>query len=94
VKPQRLTFLIALVLRATLSQAGAAAFPPTTLSCDAFIKRQDGTWATRPVMKPFDIGDAKGVTLANIIIAKGLWVIGGVDVWELLNEKCGSKQTE
>jgi hypothetical protein len=93
VKTQRLTFVVALALCPLVAQAGPA-FPPTTLTCDTFIKRPDGTWATRPEMKPFDIGDAKGVTLTNIIIAKGLWVIGGVDVWELLNEKCGSKQTE
>ena len=82
-----LTFA-ALALPSSAALAGAP-FPPNTLSCDGFIKRPDGNWATRPDMKPIDIGEAKGVTLSNIIIPRGLLVIRGVDVWELLNEKCG-----
>jgi hypothetical protein len=38
-------------------------------------------------MKPFDIGSARGVTMSNIIIPRGLVIIQGIDVWELLNEK-------
>ena len=37
----------------------------------------------------FDIGEAKGVTLSNIIISRRLLVIKGIDVWDVLNEKCG-----
>jgi hypothetical protein len=64
--------------------------PPNTLSCDGFTRRPDGNWATVPDIKPFDIGPAKHVTVSNIIIARGLIVIQGVDIWELLNEKCGN----
>ena len=76
------------IVVSTPALAGAP-FPANTLPCGAFTKRPDGNWATRPDMKPFDIGEAKGVTLSNIIIPRGLLVIGGVDIWELLNEKCG-----
>jgi hypothetical protein len=63
--------------------------PPNTLTCDGFTKRPDGNWATASDIKPFDVGQAKHVTLTNIVIPRGLMVIKGVDIWELLNEKCG-----
>lgn len=76
-------FSAAFVVEAT------AAFPANTLSCDGFMKRADGTWAARPGIRSFDIGEARGVTVSNIVIPPGLMVIQGVDVWELLNAKCG-----
>lgn len=80
-----------LVCAAAVTPASAQnlTIPPNTLSCEGFTKRPDGNWATRPNMKPFDFGPAKGVTLSNIIIPRGLLVIHGVDVWAVLNEKCG-----
>jgi hypothetical protein len=81
--------IVAAIVLSTSSALAGASFPPNTLPCDAFVKRPDGNWASRPDIKPFDIGEAKGVTLSNIIIARGLVVIRGVDVWEILNDKCG-----
>jgi hypothetical protein len=36
-----------------------------------------------------DIGSPQGLTVSNIIFPRGRMIIQGVDVWNLLNEKCG-----
>ena len=80
--------LVTIIFSASAASA-AASFPANTLSCEGFAKRSDGNWAMRPGIRTFDIGDAKGITASNIVIPPGLMVIRGVDIWELLNNKCG-----
>ena len=62
--------------------------PPNTLPCDAFTKKSDGTWfATRPVT--FDVGNAKNLNLDGGAITPKSQVLGGVDLYVLLDAKCG-----
>ncbi|MBW0004093.1 MAG: hypothetical protein JO216_11450 [Hyphomicrobiales bacterium] len=65
-----------------------APLPPNTLPCDAFTKKSDGTWfATRPVT--FDVGSAKNLNLDGGAITPKSQVLGGVDLYVLLDAKCG-----
>jgi hypothetical protein len=62
--------------------------PPNTLPCDAFTKKSDGTWfATRPVT--FDVGNAKNLNLDGGAITPKSQNFGGVDLYVLLDAKCG-----
>ncbi|MBV8964168.1 MAG: hypothetical protein JOY67_11185 [Hyphomicrobiales bacterium] len=62
--------------------------PPNTLPCDAFTKKSDGTWfATRPVT--FDVGNAKNLNLDGGAITPKSQTLGGVDLYVLLDAKCG-----
>ena len=71
-----------------LARAEDAPRPPNTLPCDAFTKKSDGTWfATRPVT--FDVGNAKNLNLDGGAITPKSQVLGGVDLYVLLDAKCG-----
>jgi hypothetical protein len=83
-------FLFAWTVLMTLpALAQNAPTPNNTLSCEGFSKRPNGDWVAARHIKPFDIGSSQGLTVSNIIIPRGRMIIQGVDVWELLNEKCG-----
>ncbi|MBV8450493.1 MAG: hypothetical protein JO357_07655 [Hyphomicrobiales bacterium] len=70
------------------ARAEDAPLPPNTVPCDAFTKKSDGTWfATRPVT--FDIGNAKNLNLDGGAITPKSQTLGGVDLYVLLDAKCG-----
>jgi hypothetical protein len=70
------------------TRAEDSPLPPNTLPCDAFTKKSDGTWfATRPVT--FDVGNAKNLNLDGGSITPKSQVLGGVDLYVLLDAKCG-----
>ncbi|MBV9567999.1 MAG: hypothetical protein JO172_07670 [Hyphomicrobiales bacterium] len=70
------------------ARAEDAPLPPNTLPCDAFTKKSDGTWfATRPVT--FDVGSAKNLNLDGGAITPKSQTLGGVDLYVLLDAKCG-----
>ncbi len=84
-----LSGLLAGLLAAPLgARAEDSPLPPNTLPCDAFTKKSDGTWfATRPVT--FDVGNAKNLNLDGGAITPKSQVLGGVDLYVLLDAKCG-----
>jgi hypothetical protein len=62
--------------------------PPNTLPCDAFAKKGDGIWvAKRPVS--FEVGNAKNLTLDAGEITPKSQSVGGIDLYVLLEAKCG-----
>jgi hypothetical protein len=62
--------------------------PPNTIPCDAFAKKGEGIWfAKRPVT--FDIGNAKNLTLDDGEIKPRSQNLGGIDLYVLLEAKCG-----
>jgi hypothetical protein len=85
--------ILAGVIAASLARDLAAhaqdsPLPPNTLPCDAFTKKSDGTWfATRPVT--FDVGNAKNLNLDGGAITPKSQNFGGVDLYVLLDAKCG-----
>jgi hypothetical protein len=58
--------LAAFLLCAGNSAAEDAPLPPNTVPCDAFIRREDGTWFAKRSVR-FDIGNSKGVTLESAL---------------------------
>jgi len=65
-----------------------APVPPNTLPCEAFAKKGEGAWmAKRPVT--FDVGNAKNLTLDPGEITPKTHNLGGIDLYVLLEAKCG-----
>ncbi|SEF14800.1 hypothetical protein SAMN05444161_9061 [Rhizobiales bacterium GAS191] len=62
--------------------------PPNNLPCDAFIKKEDGSWFAKSAVH-FDVGQDKSVTLESAPIMPKSQTVGGVDVYVLLDAKCG-----
>src|SRR6202162_5588435 len=78
-------------LSPAIAQVSQPEFPPNTLRCEGFKKTSDGTWyAEKPA--PFDIGDAKEVTVEREVIGPGSRKIGGIDLYVLLERKCGGSR--
>jgi hypothetical protein len=87
VKAPHLLALTAIIF--TSASAQNVPIPRNSVSCEGFSNMPDGNWVAGPNVKPFDIGYVKRVTVSNVIIPRGIMKIDGVDVRELLNEKCG-----
>jgi hypothetical protein len=59
-----------------------------TIPCNAFTKNGRGNWYVQgPVT--FDLGSAENKTLQNLEIPPKFFTIGGVDLYEALQKKCG-----
>ena len=70
---------------------GASQLSPNTIPCKAFMKNGRGNWYVRgPVT--FDLGSAENKTLQNMEIPPKFFTIGGVDLYEAVQKKCGSNQ--
>jgi hypothetical protein len=77
-----------LLLGARLSFAQDTTVPPNTLPCDAFIKKEDGSWLAKKRVS-FDVGKAKDVTVDQGTIMPKSRDMGGIDLYVLLDAKCG-----
>ena len=65
--------------------------PSNTIPCKAFTKNERGNWYVKgPVT--FDLGSAENKTLQNLEITPKFFTIGGVDLYEAVQKKCGSNQ--
>ncbi len=73
------------------ARQGGSTRTPNTIPCNAFTKNERGNWYVRgPVT--IDIGTAENKTLQNIEITPKFFTIGGVDLYEAVQKKCGSSQ--
>ena len=62
-----------------------------TIPCNAFVKNERGNWYVRgPVT--VHIGSADNKTLQNLEITPKFYTIGGVDLYEAVQKKCGEGQ--
>jgi hypothetical protein len=64
--------------------------PPNTLSCQGFSKLQNGDWHAAPNAQPFDVGNMTNMHITNLDIAPHAFNMGGTDLWQLIEQKCGS----
>jgi hypothetical protein len=75
---------------AATTQAGST-IPGNTIPCNAFTKNERGNWFVKgPVT--FSLGDAENKTLQNMEITPKFYTVGGVDLYEAIQKKCGSSQ--
>jgi hypothetical protein len=82
-KPEKLTVAIA--------KQGGSTLPPNTIPCNAFTKNERGNWYVKgPVT--VDLGSAENKTLQNLEIPPKFFTIGGVDLYEAVQKKCGNNQ--
>jgi hypothetical protein len=82
-KPQKL-------LVAAAKQGGSTP-PPNTIPCNAFTKNERGNWYVKGPVS-IDLGNAENKTLQNLEITPKFFTIGGVDLYEAVQKKCGSNQ--
>jgi hypothetical protein len=65
--------------------------PSNTIPCKEFTKNERGNWYVKgPVT--FDLGSAENKTLQNLEITPKFFTIGGVDLYEAVQKKCGGNQ--
>jgi hypothetical protein len=64
------------------------AVPPNTLPCEAFTKKVEGIWFAKRAVT-FDVGNAKNLTLDGGEITPRSQNLGGIDLYILLETKCG-----
>lgn len=71
--------------------AAKSRIPPSTLSCTGFARDSDGNWEAGDNTKPFDVGSATNYSIRDEGPIRPGWMsIGGVDLYALLNAKCGA----
>ncbi|SDR64200.1 hypothetical protein SAMN05519103_09513 [Rhizobiales bacterium GAS113] len=85
---RRMLAFAVLLLSARLSAAEDTPLPPNNLPCDAFIKKENGSWFVQRAVR-FDVGNDKNVTLESAPIMPKSRTVGGVDLYVLLDAKCG-----
>ncbi len=83
-----LTLLVPLV---AVAPAGAQTLPPNSIDCTQF-QQVSGSW-TEIGTATFDLGAAQNVQMANTIIAPHQRGVGGYDLSDVLNAKCGAGAT-
>jgi stage V sporulation protein SpoVS len=75
----------------TAAKQGESMRPSNTIPCNAFTKNERGNWYVRgPVT--IDVGNAENKTLQNLEITPKFFTVGGVDLYEAVQKKCGSNQ--
>ena len=73
------------------AKPGETAAASNTLPCDAFTRNERGNWYVRgPVT--IDLGTAQNKTLQNLEIMPKFFTIGGVDLYEAVQKKCGASR--
>jgi hypothetical protein len=73
------------------AKQGGSTSPSNTISCDAFTKNERGNWYVKgPVT--IDLGSVENKTLQNLEITPKFFTIGGVDLYEAVQKKCGGNQ--
>jgi hypothetical protein len=78
-------------LPVAIAKQGGSPLPSNTIPCEAFTKNERGNWYVKgPVT--FDLGSAENKTLQNLEITPKFFTIGGVDLYEAVQKKCGSNQ--
>lgn len=73
---------------AHLAAQTPAPLPENTIDCKAFQKLPDGNWYVGPPTT-FDIGNVKRATMADQRIAPRFLNMGGADLYDVLERKCG-----
>jgi hypothetical protein len=82
-EPKKLPIVAAMPSGSTASE--------NPIPCKAFTKNERGNWYVRgPVT--INLGNAENKTLQNIEITPKFFTIGGVDLYEAIQKKCGSSQ--
>jgi hypothetical protein len=72
-------------------QSGSSRTSENAIPCKAFTKNERGHWYVKgPVT--FDIGTAENQTLQDVEIPPKFFIIGGVDLYELVEKKCSGWQ--
>jgi hypothetical protein len=70
--------------------AAQDALPRNTIDCRAFVKQENGSWLPKEVTT-FDIGDVTSLSVGPVPIGPGALHVGGADIYEVLEKKCGRK---
>jgi hypothetical protein len=78
-------------LPAAAAKQDGSTSPSNAIPCDAFTKNQRGNWYVKgPVT--IDLGSVENKTLQNLEITPKFFTIGGVDLYEAVQKKCGGSQ--
>jgi hypothetical protein len=70
----------------------SSVIPPNTFSCVGFTKNADGSWEAGDDTRPFNVGKAENIAIRDQGPIEPGWVtVGGVDLYALIEKKCGAQ---
>ncbi len=78
-------------LPVAVAKQGGSKLPQSTIPCEAFTKNGRGNWYVKGPVTIY-LGSAENKTLQNLEITPKFFTIGGVDLYEAVQKKCGSNQ--
>jgi hypothetical protein len=65
--------------------------PPNTIDCSAFTKMPSGIWHVS-AGTTFDLGNIKSINLGDMDIGPHLAKVGNIDLYDVLERKCGAHE--
>jgi hypothetical protein len=83
-----LAIIVATGLGAACAQAQGAM--PNTISCGGFHQLQRGSWYAKADNPQFDLGSMQNVAVKSRTVSPGQMNVGGYDLAEALDVKCGA----
>ena len=71
----------------------SSVIPPNTFSCVGFTRDSDGSWEAGSDTQAFNVGNAENIVIRNQgPIEPGWLAVGGVDLYALIDKKCGAQR--
>jgi hypothetical protein len=69
----------------------SSVIPANTFSCTGFTKNPDGSWEAGDDTQAFNVGKAENIVIRDQGPIEPGWVtVGGVDLYDLVQKKCGA----
>ncbi len=69
----------------------SSVIPANTFTCTGFTKNPDGSWEAGDDTQPFNVGKAENIVIRDQGPIEPGWVtVGGVDLYNLIQKKCGA----
>jgi hypothetical protein len=97
-RPQAVTYEVRQTVQPAVSPTifapprTSTVIPSNTFSCAGFTKDPDGSWEAGSDTQPFNVGSAENIVIRNQGPIEPGWVtVGGVDLYELIDKKCGAQ---
>ena len=85
-------FVLPVLPGGALAQVSGSPLPHNTIDCRDWTHNPDGSWTVHDNAKPFDLGKTTNMTMHSETIGPHDISIGGSNLWQVLNQKCGEKR--
>ncbi len=83
--------ILAIICTSAFAQTKSE-LPPNTIDCNGFQKLPNGGWYAKADNPSFDLGNSKHITMTNSTFGSRAFNIGGYDLADVLDRKCGTSK--